>query len=60
MGKAGSKPNELAGTKNLMGALVRMKPKPHEEMKIGKSRQKTPKSPTKTIRNKTRKPGGAS
>ena len=23
-------------TKRLMGALVRMKPKPHEEMKIGK------------------------
>ena len=29
-------PNELKGTKNLMGALVRMKPKPHEEMKVGK------------------------
>jgi hypothetical protein len=26
----------LDETKKLMGALVRMKPKPHEEMKIGK------------------------
>ena len=27
----------LKEAKNLMGALVRMKPKPHEEMKIGKA-----------------------
>jgi hypothetical protein len=27
---------ELEKTKRLMGALVRMKPKPHEDMKIGK------------------------
>jgi hypothetical protein len=26
----------LDDTKRLMGALVRMKPKPHEKMKIGK------------------------
>jgi hypothetical protein len=26
----------LNETKRLMGALVRMKPKPHEEMKVGK------------------------
>lgn len=26
----------LEETKKLMGSLVRMKPKPHEEMKIGK------------------------
>lgn len=26
----------LEATKRLMGALVRMKPKPHEDMKIGK------------------------
>jgi len=26
----------LDETKRLMGALVRMKPKPHEEMKLGK------------------------
>ena len=28
-----------------MGALVRMKPKPHEKMKIGKARPQKPKSP---------------
>jgi hypothetical protein len=27
----------LDDTKRLMGALVRMKPKPHEEMKVGKN-----------------------
>jgi hypothetical protein len=27
---------EIEGTKRLMGALMRMKPKPHEEMKIAK------------------------
>jgi hypothetical protein len=26
----------MEGTKTLMSALVRMKPKPHEEMKVGK------------------------
>jgi hypothetical protein len=31
----------LEGTKKLMGALVRMKPKPHEKMKIGKPVKKT-------------------
>jgi hypothetical protein len=33
MGKPSN--DDLAATKNLMGALVRMKPKPHEDMKIG-------------------------
>jgi hypothetical protein len=28
--------NDLKGTKNLMGALLRMKPKQHDEMKVGK------------------------
>ncbi len=27
--------DDLSDTKKLMGALVRMKPKPHEEMKAG-------------------------
>jgi hypothetical protein len=27
---------EIEATKLLMGALVRMKPKPHEDMKVGK------------------------
>lgn len=36
-----SKPrNDLENTKRLMGALVRMKPKPHEDMKIGKKKVK--------------------
>jgi hypothetical protein len=32
--------DEIAGTKRLMGALVHMKPKPHEEMKVGKKAKK--------------------
>ena len=32
--------DELEQTKRLMGALVRMKPKPHEDMKIGKKKKK--------------------
>lgn len=31
-------PNPLEDTKRLMGALVRMKPKPHEDMKVGKKK----------------------
>ena len=30
----------LEKTKSLMGALVRMKPKPHDEMKLGKKAKK--------------------
>jgi len=33
---AKSKENAMDETRRLMGALVRMKPKPHEEMKLGK------------------------
>ena len=29
----------MGSTKRLMGALVRMKPKPHEEMKVGKQQK---------------------
>jgi prephenate dehydrogenase len=29
--------DSLENTKRLMGALVRMKPKPHDEMKVGKT-----------------------
>jgi hypothetical protein len=29
----------IEGTKRLMGSLVRMKPKPHEEMKVGKTKK---------------------
>jgi hypothetical protein len=28
--------DKIEDTKRLMGALVRMKPKPHEDMKVGK------------------------
>lgn len=37
----------LDDTKRLMGALVHMKPKPHEDMKVGKSKRKKKKSPSK-------------
>ena len=30
---------DMEATSRLMGALVRMKPKPHEDMKIGKKRE---------------------
>ena len=33
-------PERLDETKRLMGALVRMKPRPHEEMKVGKDKAK--------------------
>jgi hypothetical protein len=34
------KDDDLGETKRLMGALVRMKPKPHEHMKVGKKAKK--------------------
>jgi hypothetical protein len=33
--------SQLDETKKLMGALVRMKPKPHEAMKVGKPAKQT-------------------
>lgn len=42
---AKSKSDGMDETKRLMGALVRMKPKPHEEIKGKKA--KTPKQTTK-------------
>jgi hypothetical protein len=47
-----SKTDDLAGTKSLMGALVRMKPKPHEEMKVGNPKAKKPKSPAKKAKKR--------
>jgi hypothetical protein len=32
--------SEVEGTKRLMRALVSMKPKPHEDMKVGKKAKK--------------------
>jgi hypothetical protein len=33
-------PDQTEQTKRLMGALVRMKPKPHEEMKVSKKKKR--------------------
>ncbi len=44
-----TKKSEMDETKRLMGALVRMKPKPHEEMKVGK---KTAKATQKAKRSR--------
>jgi hypothetical protein len=45
------KPDDVEETKRLMGALVRMKPKPHEEMKVGKKKQPSKKSSERKKRN---------
>jgi hypothetical protein len=42
-----TKDDDLKATKNLMGALVRMKPKQHEDMKIGKRSKKKSKAKKK-------------
>jgi len=36
----GNASDDLQGTKRLMGALVRMPPKPHEKMKLGNAKAK--------------------
>jgi hypothetical protein len=41
--------NDLEATKRLMGALVRMPPKPHDEMKVGRKPMKD--LPNKRTRN---------
>lgn len=48
---------DLDKTKNLMGALMRMKPKPHEEMKVGKKpkREAGKPAPRKGSRQKINK-----
>jgi hypothetical protein len=54
MGKPAS---DIEGTKHLMGALVRQSPKPHEDMKVGKSKKKVAKSPAeKRARGVSSKP----
>lgn len=42
MANAGSK--EIEQTKRLMGALLRMPPKPHSDMKVGVTKLTKPKS----------------
>jgi hypothetical protein len=49
------KPDDVEETKRLMGALVRMKPKPHEEMKVGKSKPSTKSGSSKPKGKKARK-----
>ena len=44
--------DELDQAKRLMGALVRIKPKPHDEMKLGKPKGKNQKSPAKKAKKK--------
>jgi hypothetical protein len=48
----------VVGAKRLMGALLRMPPKPHSEMKLGKSKGKPTKSPNKnpTVAGASAKP----
>jgi hypothetical protein len=47
-----TKSTDLTETKRLMGALVRMKPKPHEEMKVNKPTKKIAKSPRQKRRER--------
>jgi hypothetical protein len=44
---AAPKDDELAEARRIMGALVRMPPKPHDEMKLGTPRGKGAKSPVR-------------
>jgi len=39
--------NELDHMRRIMGALVRMPPKPHDQMRLGKPKGKKAKSPAK-------------
>jgi hypothetical protein len=41
------KNEQIKQTKRLMGALLRMPPKPHSDMKIGKPKTKKDESPDK-------------
>lgn len=42
-----SKKSDIEETKRIMGALVRMPPKPHEDMKVGKGTRPKARSPRK-------------
>jgi hypothetical protein len=44
--------DELLETKRLMGALVRMKPKPHEKMKAGGQHKARPAKKKRSISKK--------
>lgn len=49
-------PTNLENTKRLMAALGRMPPKPHDEMKLGKTTAKKAKSPRQKRRDAVAKP----
>jgi hypothetical protein len=46
------KPSVDEETLRVMGALVRMPPKPHDQMKLGKPRRKSNKKPAKRAKSK--------
>jgi hypothetical protein len=51
------KDDGLDEARRIMGALVRMPPKPHEDMKLGKPKTKKAKSPAKAGKAKKGKLG---
>jgi hypothetical protein len=52
--------DKLQSTKRLMGALLRMPPKPHSEMKLHKRRAKLTESPkTRRVKQKRRRKIGS-
>jgi len=46
--------DDIQATKRLMGALLRMPPKPHADMKLGKSKAKPPPNPKRKNKKKTK------
>jgi hypothetical protein len=48
------KRDELDQTLRIMGALVRMPPKPHDQMKLGKSKGKPKRGPAKRAKSKSK------
>jgi hypothetical protein len=46
---------QIDATKKLMGALVRMKPKPHEDMKVGKKNTSSKTKKAKVSKKSKRK-----
>lgn len=46
------KSDDIENAKRLMGALVRMKPKPHGDMKLGPKKSIKKKKPTKRTANR--------
>lgn len=52
-----AKSSRLTETERLMGALVRMKPKAHEDMKLGKPRGNAGGSPAQSAKTKDGKSG---